>query len=428
MPAFERPNILVFLFDSLCASNIDYTGLPTLSKLHDESAVFTRTYTPNPQSSPARASFFTGLDPCVHGLWTNGVALPASEQTFVDVLSRAGYASYLAGRYQLAGVSNWTTEAVPEKVFTKVDWAHGPLHHSRQNAYLVWLQKSAPELYNKIYTQQALPEDTRISQQQRAEYEALPEQWSFNHWVGSKTSEWLASHSVSTPFLAITSFCVGDGLGAEPSAEGDSEALNKLALQQADTAMGKVLQQLSNREQMNDTVVIVAAARGNSNASLSDEAMSEQSLRVPLLIRRPGRSQTIIDSSVSTMDIAPTILDLAKAPAQTRIQGSSLLGLLDKGLPSTAWALSRLRAIDASGKKNWQTAFCDGDMKLVIRHDNSDNGNDTIKLYDLSEDPNEQTNLAGMEAYDQTLELMLDRMIDARCALEDRTEPRIAEF
>ena len=49
-------------------------------------------------------------------------------------------------------------------------------------------------------------------------------------------------------------------------------------------------------------------------------------------------------------------------------------------------------------------------------------------LFDLTEDPGEASNLAADPAHQDRLEQMVDRMIDARVALEDRTEPRIAKF
>ena len=51
-----------------------------------------------------------------------------------------------------------------------------------------------------------------------------------------------------------------------------------------------------------------------------------------------------------------------------------------------------------------------------------------FRLYDLHADPNETRDLATSEDYQDRLEEMIDRMIDARVALEDRTEPRIAKF
>ena len=135
------------------------------------------------ESSPARASLFTGLDPCVHGLWTNGVKLPPRERTFPEILARAGYANWLVGRRQLAGVSNWTTEHARQGEFAHFEWAHGPLHRSRQNAYLTWLQRNAPECHARIFPSQANADDTNVPPEQQAAM-STPTSSVFNHWVG----------------------------------------------------------------------------------------------------------------------------------------------------------------------------------------------------------------------------------------------------
>ena len=49
-------------------------------------------------------------------------------------------------------------------------------------------------------------------------------------------------------------------------------------------------------------------------------------------------------------------------------------------------------------------------------------------MFDLVSDPDERNDLAIDANYANDLEDMIDLMIDARCALEDRTEPRIAKF
>jgi len=81
VPVCSRPNFLFCVFDSLSSSvcsvlNDQAFDLPALGRLQDESAVISAAYSPCPESSPARASLFTGLDPSVHGVWTNGVDLP----------------------------------------------------------------------------------------------------------------------------------------------------------------------------------------------------------------------------------------------------------------------------------------------------------------------------------------------------------------
>ncbi len=432
MPVIEHRNILFCLFDSLSLKDFDQLecagALPALSCLRSDGVFFNRCYTPCPESSPARASVFTGLDPAVHGLWTNGVALPHTETTFSQLLKSAGYSTFLAGRYQLAGVSRWTTEHVPVRDFEQMAWAHGPLHRSRQNAYLNWLKQIAPEDYSSIFTTQANPDKTQLSHQQKTAYEALPDELSFNHWVGKSASNWINKSIDDKPLLAIAGFCVGNDLGAEPHPDGDGEGVSEIALRQADTAIGKIVEHLRASSRSKDTVIVIASARGNCDFASGDNQMNERSIRVPLLFSYPGCDPRVVDSLVSTIDIAPTVMELANVVRGGRTQGCLLPAVCNDTEATRDWAMTRLRTSTLCGARNWKTSFCLNKWKLVTQHNASADGGDKLRLYDLESDPEEQSNLALDQTYAGTLESMIDQMIDARCALEDRTEPRIAEF
>lgn len=433
MPVSYRPNILLILFESLSAVDCglfgDLTALPALSELSQDSVLFTDMYTPCPESSPARASLFTGLDPCVHGLWTNGVGLPPRERTFPEILAQAGYTNWLVGRWQLAGVANWTTELTRPSEFSHVEWAHGPLHRSLQNAYLTWLQQNAPDRYARIFASQASADDTNVPHEQRAAISDLPDELGFNHWVCERVGSLMFSHQSDQPFLAVAGLSVGSSMGADLTPDYDGEDLNELALQQADAAIGRLLDQLAASGRAEDTVVFVAAGRGNSLPGMDADPMNERSVRVPLLIRRAGLERRIMDAQQSTIDIAPTILEIAGLPVGPRVQGQSLLGVLDGSLAPRGWAMSRIRRGSSPQTRIWQTALRANNLKLVVSHGNvKDAVQATFRLFDLDADPDELVDLAGNEAYAADLEDMIDQMIDARCALEDRTELRIAEF
>ena len=182
----DRPNILLVVLDSLSTRDFEahLDHHPALAKLKAESLYFPNTVACSPESGPARASLFTGLDMAAHGVWTDGVALPDHEITLPERFAGAGYHTWLVGRRQLAGVSNWTTEHARPYEYVHFDWAHGPLHRSRQNAYLTWLRDTVPDQYASIFPHQADPDKTEIPPKQRAAMRQLPADLSFNHWVG----------------------------------------------------------------------------------------------------------------------------------------------------------------------------------------------------------------------------------------------------
>ena len=445
MSGRSRPNILLCVFDALAASDCDglvrqTSDLPVYERLQGESVVFTTAYTPCPESSPARASLFTGVDPSVHGVWTNGVELPKHIPTFPQILAEAGYVNWLVGRRQLAGVSNWTTEHSRPGEYARVEWAHGPLHRSRQNAYLAWLGETLADRYAQIFPSQPDPDDISISSEQYKAVCELPENLSFNHWVGERVCDLMSSHLVNgtadQPFLAVAAFSVGAFMGAEPECGIDNEGLNTNALKQADAALGRMLDTIDKHNIGADTVVIFTAGRGNADTEKKQgskntalAAMSEQSIRVPLLMRWPGQAGASVDAPVSTIDIAPSLLEFAGLPTRTSMQGTSLPAVLSGRESARDWAVSRLRRQSPDGERSWLSALRANTMKLIVDHGNPNNAVATnYSMFDLKSDPEEQQDLAEHDKHGDDLENMIDIMIDARCALENRTEPRVAKF
>jgi len=398
-----RPNILLVVFDSLSAQDLaKHAGdLPTISALLGKSLTFTNAYASSPEGGPARASLFTGLDMAAHGVWTDGVALPKRERPLPEVFRENGYHSWLVGRRQLAGVSHWTTEHARLLEYDHFDWAHGPLHRSRQNAYLKCLQKTAPEAYAQIFPQQANPDDTVIPDWQRDAMAGLPDDLGFNTWVGHQ----VCNRIDDTPFFGVAGFVVGQSMG---SSGAPTEVLNPRALAQADAALGAILQNLPD-----NTVVALTAGRGSVTHPANP--LKESAIKIPLALRVPNRAAETADKAVSTLDVAPTLYALAQLRPPHRIQGQCLITSERRG-----WALCRLRHPD----QPHQTALIARRWKLVMTHGAAQ----TLQLFDLEADPAEANDLSEDHDNQGKVEHMLDQMIDSRVALEDRTEPRIAKF
>jgi len=260
----------------------------------------------------------------------------------------------------------------------------------------------------------------------------LPNELSFNHWVGERICSLMFTHhqeQQAQPFLAVAAFSVGASMGVTQVPSDDHEELNEHALQQADTALGLMLAQLTENNDV-ETVVIVTAGRGNATSGDPHSSMHERSINVPLIISGVNQVPQMINEPVSTIDVAPTLLDIADIPKRSRVQGTSLL---NTAKPPRGWAMSRLRRSKKNDspdtKYNLQTALRANNLKLIVNHGNTQGGDQiSYRLFDLASDPEEKNDLAPQQSYAADLEDMIDLMIDARCALEDRTEPRIAKF
>ena len=415
-----RPNVLMVLFDSLCQAALEshLAELPALRALDTTSIVFERAFASSPEASPARASVLTGLDTAAHGLWTDGVALPERETTLTAGFAAQGYRSWHVGRRQLAGVSHFTTEHARAGECHAQDWAHGPAHRSRQNAYLNWLQATAPDIYSSVFPRQPNPDDTALSAAQHAQLADLPDELSFNVWAGARAVSRLEAATAGQPFFGLIGFVVGEDRGGAPRSEAGMEALDVRALRQADLALTSVLAALDAHAVRDNAIVVVTAGRGNRSARAGHATMHDDTLNVPLLLGVPGCGGERVASPVPAFDLAATLYALTGVAAPTRLQGVSLLTE-----PPRGWVLARCRHPLSAH----QSALRTERWKLVVTHGDGVTESRSC-LYDVHADPDEQTDLGADPEYRDTMEALVDQMIDARVALEDRTAAREASF
>jgi len=101
-----------------------------------------------------------------------------------------------------------------------------------------------------------------------------------------------------------------------------------------DEGLGQILTELEESGNLDNTVIILTSDNGfffgEHGLSVERRLPYEESVRMPLLVRYPPtvRAGTTIDALVSSIDIAPTILQLAATEVGAHIQGSSFLPLL----------------------------------------------------------------------------------------------------
>ena len=190
-----------------------------------------------------------------------------------------------------------------------------------------------------------------------------------------------------------------------------------------DDLVQNVVSTLASTAELKNTVLIFTSDNGffhgEHRVPRGKVRLYEPSIRVPLLIRAPGMPKGVHRRPpVSNVDLAPTILDFARASAGRKQDGMSLVPLMKDRRDFPGRALTEeafFNTSDASEDPEDPPLNYQGvrtDRYLFAQH-----GNDERELYDLRNDPFELQNQAGNPIYGP-VENALQRLLasDARCA------------
>jgi arylsulfatase A-like enzyme len=174
-----------------------------------------------------------------------------------------------------------------------------------------------------------------------------------------------------------------------------------------DLWIGKILAELQRTGLDRTTTVVVHAdhgeAWGEHKRFFHGQDLTEEQLRVPLIIAIPGQEPQVVDDDVALVDVGPTLLDVCGLPIPPTFHGRSLLPRLEgkplpprpvfaEMLPATAWPRHEVMMVDRGRK---------------LTHRITDRRYD---LYDLRADPQQQHNLADDPRQRATLEEMKARL------------------
>jgi uncharacterized sulfatase len=166
-----------------------------------------------------------------------------------------------------------------------------------------------------------------------------------------------------------------------------------------DAQIGIVLDALEKNCLAQNTIVIVFSDHGfhlGEHGLWSKFTLFEESTRVPLIIRAPGRAGNGQSSNalVELVDLFPTLCDLWQIEKPTKLQGRSLIALLEN--PSLPFKQAARSVVTLGGLgRSIRTAT----HRYTEYHaDRNSPGPDSkplaMELYDLTSDPREQRNLA----------------------------------
>jgi len=393
---------------------------PNIDRLAGQGLRFERAYTTCPLCTPARAGLFTGTFPHTSGAWTNEVPLGLNIKTVGQRLRDHGV--------HAAHIGKWHLDATD--YFGSGRCADG------------WDPAWWYDMRN--YMEELTPEQRRMSRQadtpDKAHQHGVTEELTYGHRCSNRAIDFLSRHT-SEEFLLVVSydephgpwlcpppFCdmfrdyeyplgpnVADPLDNKPAHQREwAQAVdlprNGKTLNSpmyfgcnsfADYQIGRVLAAVERY--VPDALVIYTSDHGkpllSHGLSTKGPAMYDESTRIPLIVRWPGRTPagSVCANPVSQIGTTPTLLDAFGLPLPPFLEGKSLLPVFRRPetCPAETIFMEFARyAVDHDSWGGFQPIRCafDGRFKLVV------NLHYTDELYDLQNDPQEMDNLIDAPA------------------------------
>ncbi len=413
-PDDQRPNIVLLLFDTLRAEHLTsegYTRRPTspfLDSLAKSSIRYSRAFSTSGWTAPSFASLMTSRYPSQHRAGSRiarerhserinsslrhknelvYAGIDAAEEPVVIALKQAGYAT--AGFYSNyffgselgfgQGYDRYQTYRA-----NSYDGANAGVKLARE-----WLAErqenpdGQPFLLTMHFVDPHMP--YRLRENQTDDFPP-PEGLAGSHTEKDKTFIFTQFNQKSLKQME------------EVKVVYDAE------IAWMDRAAGELMESV---DQLDNTLVLATADHGEAfldhGKIIHGNALYNELVRIPMYLRPPDRSQAgvVVDSPVSLLDVAPTLLDAAGLEIPENMEGRPLLPVTGAGLPEDGLMLESVyMGPDISGVTDgdykylftWPRGYLgmqtrDADWKAVPKH------LPVEALYDIVADPGEQTNL-----------------------------------
>jgi len=454
-------------WDCIGANGNRLIKTPNLDRLAAESANFTHFFVQAPVCVPSRASFFTGRYPHSHRNRVNYTPLDRGEVLMQSRLRDNGYATASVGKLHYYPP---TVMEAKRTGFDAVELHDAVSSFDRFSDYITWRKQHDPlsALQHRAFASD-IPAGKNPFRQ------AIDEKYSETTWTGERTRHHIRRLAGGDqPFFLFSSFWKPHSpfevpqpydamyddveiplpkqmtleeimrlptplrtliLRFRPEYDTDRERLQWIyrsyygAISHIDREVGSILDTLEAVGVADNTIVVFSSDHGDQlleHGLMGKNCFFESSVRVPFIIRFPGHVRPAqYEELVESVDLLPTVFELAGLPEPYSNQGHSLAGLIVKNRSdyvarTAVFSENVIPEVITGSSETFE--FIKGEGIRGIRHPDAKMVRTRRwkyvyypegfeELYDLKADPNEMENLADDTEYREQIYEMKDRLL-----------------
>lgn len=443
----KKPNILVLMVDQLNGTFFpdgpaDFLHAPHLRKLAERSVRFANCYTASPLCAPARASFMSGQLPSRTGVYDNAAEFSSEIPTYAHHLRNAGYQTALSGKMHFVGPDQLhgfeqrlTTDIYPadfgwtpdyRKPGERIDWWYhnlgsitgagtaeitNQLEYDDEVAYqaeskLYDLARGHDERPWCLTVSFTHPHDPYVARKRFYDlYADIPQ---LDPKVEALKPEDIDPHSER-----LHRACKAEDYALSAEQIRAARQAYFANISYVDEKIGNLLDVLERCGMSENTLIVFTSDHGDM---LGERGLwfkmnfFEGSARVPLMMAAPQLKAALVEEAVSTLDVLPTLSDLAGIDLHGIMpwtDGMSLVpvakGEAQRGVVPMEYA--------AEGTIAPMVSLREGDWKLNLCRA------DPPQLFNLQNDPDELNNLAGQADHQEDLARLM-KLAEERWNLE----------
>jgi arylsulfatase A-like enzyme len=393
----RRPNVIFAFSDEHRWQSMSFTETPkvvtpNMQAMAAQGFSFNQCVSNYPVCSPFRAIAMTGRWPYQTGMTDNGLLLKTGEATIGKVFKAAGYATGYVGKWHLGG-----KRAEPYGFDLSMIWTNDNDHWQS-----VYHPKDGPPVkydgYNAVgMTDQALS----FIEAHKADPFFLMLSWNPPHanFTDAPEEQKALYPEGSLPHRPNVAERAagggkGGGLGSTPAAYQGYHA----HITAIDRELGRLIKKLDDLGLARDTILVYSSDHGSMQGSHGlggKREPYEESVRIPLLVRRPGGvpEGRTSDALVSSIDFMPTLCGLAGLEPPKTCVGLDFSPTLrgDKGPAPQSQFIMHIAKDNASGGLNHPAPLFRG--VRTARHTYAVMADRSWLLFDNQADPYQMKNL-----------------------------------